>query len=44
MSYTLTFAVRHDYDTTLPGITVPVSLGFGAETIRLQAKVDSDLR
>ena len=41
MSYTLTFAARHEYDTTQPGITVPVSLSFGAETVRLQAKVDS---
>ncbi|MGH9855489.1 MAG: aspartyl protease family protein [Blastocatellia bacterium] len=41
MSYTLTFAARHEDDTRLQGISVPATLSFGAETIQLQAKVDS---
>lgn len=41
MSYTLAFATRYEYDTRQPGITVPVTLSFGIESIQLQAKVDS---
>lgn len=41
MSYTLTFAARHEYDTKLQGITLPVAVSFGAEIVQLQAKVDS---
>lgn len=41
MSYTLSFAARYDYDTTLQGITMPVTLSAGAESAQLQAKVDS---
>jgi hypothetical protein len=41
MSYALTFATGYEYDTTLQGITVPITLRVGAETAEFQAKIDS---
>lgn len=39
--YELTFSQRYRYDSRLEGITIPVVLRAGAETIDLLAKIDS---
>jgi hypothetical protein len=41
MPYPLSFRVRHAYKPTDRGVTVPVLLGAGPETVKLFAKVDT---
>ncbi len=39
--YTLTFEALHEYDAGDPGITVPVELSAGEESVKVTAKLDS---
>jgi hypothetical protein len=41
MSETLTFAKTHQYDTSKAGISVPVTLRHGADSVDLEAKLDT---
>lgn len=39
--HTLTFEALHEYDAGDPGITVPVELSVGEESVKVTAKLDS---
>ncbi|MEP7339290.1 MAG: hypothetical protein ABI977_16255 [Acidobacteriota bacterium] len=39
--YTLTFEALHEYDAGLAGITVPVELSAGEDSVKVTAKLDS---
>jgi len=41
LPHSLSFAVSHSYETSTRGVTVPVSLRSGADTVKLFAKVDT---
>lgn len=39
--FTLTFENVHEYDAGLAGITVPIELSVGEQSVKVQAKLDS---
>jgi len=41
VAHTFTFRLRHNYDTSRTGITVPVELGNGPKVVQVDAKLDT---
>jgi len=41
VAHTLTFSLKHNYDTTKTGITVPVELSNGSNVVQVDARLDT---
>lgn len=41
LAHTFNFSLKHNYDTTKTGITIPVELSNGANVVQVDAKLDT---